>query len=78
MLWEGKAILKVPASALFRRGAGWSVFVAEGGRARLRSVEIGQRNSAEAQVLKGLNEAERVVLHPSDRIEEGVRVRTTG
>jgi len=78
LLWEGKGILKVPASALFRRGAGWSVFVAEGGRARLRSVEIGQRNSAEAQVLGGLNDAERVVLHPSDRIEEGVRVRTTG
>jgi HlyD family secretion protein len=77
-LWEGKGVLKVPAAALFRRGAGWSVFVAEGGRARLRNVEIGHRNPAEAQVLGGLKEGEKVVLYPSDRIEDGVRVRPTG
>ena len=77
-LWEGKGIVKVPASALFRRGEGWSVFVAQDGRARLRSVEIGQRNATEAQVLGGLKEGEKVVLHPSDRIEDGVRVRPAG
>jgi HlyD family secretion protein len=77
-LWEGKGLLKAPASALLRSGAGWSVFVAEGRRARLRSVEIGQRNPAEAQVLGGLQEAEKVVLHPSDRIKDGVRVRPAG
>lgn len=77
-LWEGKGVLKVPASALFRRGSGWSVFVKEGGRARLRSVEVGQRNPAQAQVLGGLKDGETVVLHPSDRIEDGVRVRPAG
>ena len=77
-LWEGKGVLKVPASALFRRGSGWSVFVNEGGRARLRSVEVGQRNPAQAQVLGGLKDGETVVLHPSDRIEDGVRVRPAG
>ena len=77
-LWEGKGILEVPASALFRRGAGWSVFVAQDGRARLRGVEVGQRNPTEAQVLGGLKEGEKVVLHPSDRIEDGVRVRPAG
>ncbi|MGE5413547.1 MAG: efflux RND transporter periplasmic adaptor subunit, partial [Syntrophomonadaceae bacterium] len=77
-LWEGKGIVKVPASALFRRGQGWSVFVAQDARARLRSVEIGQRNPAEAQVLGGLKEGEKVVLHPSDRIEDGVRIRPAG
>ena len=77
-LWEGKGVLKVPASALFRRGSGWSVFVNEGGRARLRSVEVGQRNPTQAQVLGGLKDGETVVLHPSDRIEDGVRVRPAG
>ena len=77
-LWEGKGTLKVPASALFRRGTGWSAFVVEGGRARLRSVEVGQRNPIEAQVLRGLKEGEEVVLHPSDKIADGVRVRAAG
>ena len=77
-LWEGKGVLKAPASAVFRRGGGWSVFVARGGRARLRSVEVGQRNPAEVQVLGGLKEGEQVVLHPSDRIEDGSRVRPAG
>lgn len=77
-LWEGKGTLKVPASAQFRRGTGWSAFVVEGGRARLRSVEVGQRNPIEAQVLGGLKEGEEVVLHPSDKIADGVRVRAAG
>jgi HlyD family secretion protein len=34
IIWEGNDVLKVPASALFRRGQGWSLFVEEnGGRA---------------------------------------------
>lgn len=78
LLWEGKGVLKVPASALFRRGEGWAVFVVEGGRARRRNVEIGHRNAAEAEVLRGLAAGDAVVLHPSDRVRDGVRVRAGG
>lgn len=67
-------VLRVPSSALFRRGPGWQVFAVEGGRARLRSVEIGERSPTEAEVKRGLAPGERVVLYPSDRIEDGVRV----
>jgi HlyD family secretion protein len=77
-LWEGTGVLKVPASALFRRGDAWSVFAVDGGRARRRDVEIGHRNPAEAEVLRGLAAGEIVILHPSDRIKDGVRVRATG
>ena len=77
-LWEGTGVLKVPASALFRRGDAWSVFAVDGGRARRRDVEIGHRNPAEAEVLRGLAAGETVILHPSDRIKDGVRVRATG
>lgn len=77
-IWEGKDVLKIPGSALFRRGQAWSVFVVEGGRALRRDVEVGHRNAAEAEILRGLEPGQVVLLHPSDRIGEGTRVRATG
>jgi HlyD family secretion protein len=44
MLWSGEDILKVPISALFRRGESWYVFVVDSRRARRREVEIGHRS----------------------------------
>lgn len=74
VLWEGSDLLLAPASALFRRGEGWAVFVAETGRARLRDVKVGQRNGLEAQVLDGLKAGEEVIAHPDEKIAEGTRV----
>jgi multidrug efflux pump subunit AcrA (membrane-fusion protein) len=48
--------------------------VLEDGRARLRSVRVGRRNGSEAEVLEGLRAGERVVLYPTDNVEDGVRV----
>jgi len=65
----------VPLGALFRRGDAWSVFVVDAdGRARLRTVDIGARNARHAAVRDGLAAGDRVVLHPSDRVREGVRI----
>lgn len=75
VIWEGKGVLKAPTSALFRQGDKWAVFVVEQGVAHLRIVEIGNRNNLEAEVLKGLNEGDTVVMHPSDAIEDGVSVQ---
>jgi HlyD family secretion protein len=75
VVWEAPDVLRVPGSALFRRGEGWHVFVVEGNAARLRAVEVGHRGSFEAELLAGLEPGERVVLHPSDRVRDGVRVR---
>jgi HlyD family secretion protein len=74
--WEGSSVLKVPSSALLRRGGGWAVFVLDGGRIRLREVALGHRGETEAEVLGGVGEGERVVLYPSDRIADGVRGRS--
>lgn len=74
VLWEGSDLLLAPASALFRRGDGWAVFVAEAGRARLRDVKVGERNGLEAQVLDGLKAGEEVIAHPDEKIAEGTRV----
>jgi HlyD family secretion protein len=75
VVWRGADVLRVPSSALFRRGEGWAVFGEDGGVARRREVEIGVRGPFQAEVKAGLVEGERVVLHPSDRLADGVRIR---
>jgi HlyD family secretion protein len=75
VVWEGRDVLKVPTSALFRRHGAWCVFVVDAGRARRRSVDIGQRSAADAQVLGGLEAADTVIVHPSDQVDDGVRVK---
>ncbi len=75
VIWEGRDILTAPTSALFRHGNDWAVFVAEGGRAVLKPVRIGQRNGLRAQVLSGLNASEAVITHPDDKIAAGVKVK---
>lgn len=74
VLWEGKDVLQVPESALVRRAGEWAVFVVEKGRAKSRTVEVGKRGGAAAQVVGGLAEGETVVLHPGDKIGDGVRL----
>ncbi len=74
LLWQEDDVLQVPASALFRVGDDWSVFVAENGKARLRTVSVGRSSGLATQVLDGLQAGEQVILHPDDRIGEGVRV----
>jgi HlyD family secretion protein len=48
VLWEADRVLKGPATALFRSGDAWAVFVVDGGRARERAVGVGRRNAFEA------------------------------
>ena len=74
VLWHEENVLQVPASSLFRRGNGWAVFVVEDQRAQLREVKVGQRNGLAAQISMGLEEGDTVINHPSDAVEDGVRV----
>ena len=75
IIWEGKNILQIPASALFRLGNQWAVFVEENGKARRRVVEVGQRNGLAAEIISGLKESEKVVAYPDDSIGEGTKIR---
>jgi HlyD family secretion protein len=72
--WQADDVVKVPVGTLFRRGDDWSVFVAENGMVRLQTVQIGQRNDTEAQILSGLSPGQAVVLHPPDTLADGTRV----
>ena len=74
-VWERPDRLLVPLGGVHRLDQGWAAFVVDGGRARLRRVTIGRRNDREAEVLEGLGEGERVALYPTDKVEDGVRVR---
>jgi len=66
-----------PASAVFRHGDGHAVFRIVNGRAMLTPVRIGQRNPEHVEIVSGLGDAERVIVHPSDRVHDDVRVAST-
>ncbi|MGD8340303.1 MAG: efflux RND transporter periplasmic adaptor subunit [Gammaproteobacteria bacterium] len=78
VLWEAEDTLTVPALALFRDGAQWAVFVAKNGRAELRHVTIGRRSDLQAEVIEGIEAGEHVIMHPSDRVQDGVRINERG
>ncbi|MGE3821133.1 MAG: efflux RND transporter periplasmic adaptor subunit [Isosphaeraceae bacterium] len=72
--WEGRGLLKVPSGALFRRDGEWTVFRIEEGRVHASPVKVGHGNGLETEILDGLKEGDRLVLHPSDKVAEGVAV----
>jgi HlyD family secretion protein len=73
-IWRANEVVSAPVSALFRQDENWAAFVVSGGRAHVAAVQIGQRNNRTAEVTSGLSAGDQVILHPSDRIEEGVPV----
>jgi HlyD family secretion protein len=74
VVWASDRVLKVPVSALFRRGDESAAYVLRGGRAVLVPVQAGRSSGREVQVVKGLNEGEEVILYPGDRVSDGQRV----
>ncbi len=76
------AVLQVPVSAVFPMpgGAdgttqGHAVFVLDDGRARLQTVTLGERNSSDAWIVKGLKAGDRVIVYPPTTVRDGARVR---
>jgi HlyD family secretion protein len=72
--WRRADALQIPLSALFRVREAWALFKVEDGRARLTRIEVGRMNQRAAEILSGLAAGDRLLLHPSDRIEDGTRV----
>jgi HlyD family secretion protein len=72
---EAEDVLRVPTSALFRVGNKSAVYRVVDGVVHQQIVEVGRQNGLEAELLGGLAEGDQVVIHPSDQIDEGVRVR---
>jgi HlyD family secretion protein len=74
VLWQAPRVLRVPQGAVFRRGDGWAVFRVEGATAKLSAVTLGHRGEKETEVMSGLEDGESVLVHPGDRVKDGVRV----
>jgi HlyD family secretion protein len=72
---EARDVVKVPTSALFRVGRESAVFLVVDDVVHQRRVKVGRQNGLEAEIIEGLSEGDLVVLHPSDRVEDGVEVR---
>lgn len=72
--WSADNVLTVPVSALFRKGEDWAVFAVKNGRTLTTPVKIVHRNSRQVEVIEGLSAGDQVVLHPSDRVKDGVPV----
>ena len=75
IIWEGKDVLQVPASALFRKAGGWAVFVMKDRKSHLREVRVGHRNGLEAEIISGVLEGEMVIINPDESVRDGGRVR---
>lgn len=65
--------LLVPASSVVRRGQLTSVFVVDGGRARMRLVQIGGPRGDRLEVTAGLEPNEAVIMRP-DGVRDGSAV----
>lgn len=68
--------LKIPAGVLFRIGQAWHVYRINKYRAELVEVQVGRSNGRETEILGGLQAKDILILHPSESIEAGTRVKT--
>jgi multidrug resistance efflux pump len=53
----------------------WCAFVVESDRAEKRQIEVSQRSNFEAVIEKGLEPQEKVILHPTEQIQSGIKVK---
>ncbi|WOX05592.1 efflux RND transporter periplasmic adaptor subunit [Microbulbifer pacificus] len=73
-IWRGDDVIQVPTGALFRHQKAWAVFKVVGDRAVRTEVEVGHNNGRVAEILSGISPGETIVLHPSERITDGVKL----
>lgn len=83
VVYEREKAVQVPAGALFREGSGgessWAVFrIDPANHAEKVIIDAGERNDIAVEVHSGLDEGDRVVLHPGDKVKDGVRIRERG
>ena len=69
-------IVKVASGDLFREEEDWFAFRVVGDRARSQRVRIGESNGIETEIVSGLAPDDLVILHPTDKVQDGVRIRS--
>ena len=66
--------LRVPSGTLFREGDTWHVYRVANGVAELRQVNVGASNGLLTEIKDGLAEGDMLILHPTNKVANGVRV----
>jgi RND family efflux transporter MFP subunit len=67
--------LIVPTSAMMFKPDGTIIAVAEGNRVHLKKVTLGRDFGTELEVVDGLNDNDKVVSNPGERLSEGIEVQ---
>jgi HlyD family secretion protein len=75
VLWEADSVLQVPSTALVPADSAWAVYLVDDGRARSRPVVVARRGARDVQIASGLSAGDRVIVHPDERVKDGIRVR---
>lgn len=68
---EAREVLAVPKDALVQAANGWTVYVAEDGKAQPRNVQIGVALGGRYEVLSGLEQGDLVVVRGNERLRPG-------
>ena len=66
--------LLVPAGTLLRQQDTWHVYRVADGTAALCPVHVGLTNGLQTEIKDGLNEGDVLILHPTNKVRDGVRV----
>jgi multidrug efflux pump subunit AcrA (membrane-fusion protein) len=66
-----------PLGALVRDRGEWAVYRVDQGRARLRRIRAGALTDRDAEILSGLDPGDKVIVYPSDQVQDGLRVHLT-
>jgi len=69
-----KDVLVVPSSAIVRDGNETAVFVADGGKAHRRAIEVGASDASHVEVKSGLKAGDLVIVHGQTGLPDGASV----
>jgi len=69
-------VVKIPAGVLFRRSDDWYAYLSINGAAKLQRVAVGKTNGLETEITEGLSPGDIVLLHPTDKIQDGTLIHT--
>jgi HlyD family secretion protein len=72
---ERKNVITVPKEAILERNGKKTAFVYNKGKAQMREVQLGICNELFYEVMLGLNEGEKVIISPLDKVKDGLPVK---
>jgi HlyD family secretion protein len=74
---EKNGIITVPHQAVWKEGTKSFVYVIQNGQLEKRKVKLGMKQGTNQEILEGIKEKERIVLHPTKQMDNGMAVITT-